>query len=214
MFIPSAFAEADPRKLHSFIEQHSFGLVVSQVGGEPFATHIPILLDRDAGPHGTLIGHFARANPQWVEITGQSVLAVFSGPHAYISPTWYEAVDTVPTWNYAAVHAYGRVEVIEDRAALLEIVARTVRTYESAEARPWTLDADSLYVDRLLGAIVGFRMVVNRLEGKWKMNQNHPAERREKVVRGLLAHGGEDAVATAEMVRATIPPPGSGEGGA
>ena len=122
MYIPAAFAETDLTRLHDFIEQNSFGLLVSQVDGLPFASHLPFLLERTAGPHGTLVGHMARANPQWREAGGQTALAIFSGPHAYISPTWYEAEQVVPTWNYTAVHAYGRVQIIEDEDALLEIV--------------------------------------------------------------------------------------------
>src|SRR5205807_1335826 len=113
MYIPAAFAEPDLRKLHDFIERHSFGMLVSSVDGAPFATHLPFLLDRDGGPHGTLIGHMARANPHWREAAGQTGLAIFSGPHAYVSPSWYEAEQVVPTWNYTAVHASGRIQVIE-----------------------------------------------------------------------------------------------------
>jgi hypothetical protein len=135
MYIPTAFAEPDLSKLHDFIDQHSFGLLVSQVDGLPFASHLPLLLERTAGPHGTLVGHMARANPQWREAVGKTVLAIFSGPHAYISPTWYEAEQVVPTWNYTAVHAYGKVETIEDEGALLDIVQKTVRVYEQAMPR-------------------------------------------------------------------------------
>ena len=112
MCIPAAFAEADMTRLHDFIEQNSFGVLVAPVGGQPFATHLPFLLDRTAGPHGTLVGHMARANPQGREAAGQTALAIFSGPHAYISPTWYEAEQVVPTWNYTAVHAYGVPSVV------------------------------------------------------------------------------------------------------
>src|SRR4051812_5840105 len=106
MYVPAAFAEPDRGRLHEFIEAYSFGLLVSSHRG-PFATHLPFLLDRTAGPHGTLVGHMARANPQWHDLDGREVLAVFSGPHAYVSPSWYEADDVVPTWNYVAVHARG-----------------------------------------------------------------------------------------------------------
>src|SRR5206468_1591417 len=126
----------DLNKLHAFIEQESFGLLVSQVDGLPFATHLPFLLERTSGPHGTLVCHVARANPQWQTASGQTVLAVFSGPHVYVSPTWYEAEQVVPTWNYAAVHVYGRAQIIEDEAALLEIVQKMVRVYERAMPRP------------------------------------------------------------------------------
>lgn len=205
MYIPAAFAETEVNRLHDFIEQHSFGLLVSQVEGLPFASHLPFLLDRTAGPHGTLVGHLARANSQWREAGGQTVLAVFSGPHAYISPTWYEAEQVVPTWNYVAVHAYGRVEVVEDEGALLEIVRGMVQVYERAMPRPWSFDPASTFVERLLAQIVGLRIEVEKIEGKFKLNQNHPAERRQKVVRALQQRGDENALAVAAMMRAALP---------
>jgi len=204
MYIPTAFAEPDLTRLHAFIEQNSFGVLVSQVDGLPFATHLPFLLDRAAGPHGTLVGHMARANPQWREAAGQTALAIFSGPHAYISPTWYEAEQVVPTWNYTAVHAYGQVEVIEDRGAVLDIVQRTVHFYEQAMPRPWSFDPSSAFVERLLAQIVGFRIVVKKIEGKWKLNQNHPAERRKKVVRVLRERTDENAQAIAALMEAML----------
>jgi transcriptional regulator len=205
MYIPAAFAETDLNRLHDFIERNSFGLLVSQVDGLPFASHLPFLLDRTAGPHGTLVGHTARANSQWREAAGQTALAVFSGPHAYVSPTWYEAEQVVPTWNYTAVHAYGRVEVVEDKGALLDIVRRSVRVYERAMPRPWSFDPASTFVERLLAQIVGFRIEVEKIEGKFKLNQNHPAERRRKVVRALQQRGDENALAVAVMMQAALP---------
>src|SRR6187455_2668099 len=106
MYTPAAFAENDLTKLHDAIERYSFGMLITQENGAPVGTHIPFLLDRNGGPNGCLIGHMARANEQWKHADGSTVLAVFSGPHTYISPTWYEAANTVPTWNYVAVHAY------------------------------------------------------------------------------------------------------------
>lgn len=205
MYIPPHFVVTDQAAIHDLIERHSFGLLVSQVGSEPFASHLPFLLDRDAGPHGTLVGHMARANPQWRELVGQTALAVFSGPHAYVSPTWYEAANVVPTWNYVAVHATGRAEVIEDRDALLAIVRRTVVVYEAGMPQPWTIDASGPYLDRVLGQIVGFRIPIDRLDGKMKLNQNHPAERRAKVARALTDRGGEDGLAVAALMRAMLP---------
>ena len=205
MYVPPHFAETDPATLHAFIERHSFGLLVSQVDGVPFATHLPFLLDRNAGPHGTLIGHVARANPHWQALREQTSLVVFSGPHAYISPTWYETANVVPTWNYTAVHAYGRAELVEDQNQLLEIVQRSVAVYESTMPRPWTLDTNGPFAERLLAQIVGFRIPIERIEGKWKLNQNHPVERREKVIRALEERGGEDAQAIAALMRQTLP---------
>ena len=114
MYLPAAFVEHDPAKLFAAIERYSFGILVSDRNGEPFATHLPFLVDRSLGPRGGLLGHMARANSQWESADGQSVLAVFSGPHAYISPAWYEAERVVPTWNYVAIYAYGTLRVVED----------------------------------------------------------------------------------------------------
>jgi transcriptional regulator len=100
MYIPSSFSESNISKLHALIRSNSFGLLVSAGADQPLATHLPVLLDSGAGTYGTLLGHVARANPQWRQMEGQRVLAIFSGPHAYISPTWYESEDVVPTWNY------------------------------------------------------------------------------------------------------------------
>jgi transcriptional regulator len=190
--------------LHDFIEQHSFGLLVSEVDELPFATHLPFLLERSGGPNGALVGHMARANPQWRDAIGQFALAIFSGPHAYISPTWYEAEQVVPTWNYTAVHAYGRVEIIEVERTLLEIVQRTVRVYEQAMPQPWSFGDSETFVERMLGQIVGFRIEIKKIEGKWKLNQNHPPERRKKVVRALSERGDENSTAIAALVSQKI----------
>jgi transcriptional regulator len=205
MYIPTAFAEADLTKLHEFIEQNSFGILVSQVDGLPFAAHLPFLLNRTAGPHSTLVGHMARANPQWREAAGQIALAIFSGPHVYISPTWYEAEQVVPTWNYIAVHVYGRFRVIEEKESLLEIVQAMVRFYEQAMPRPWSFDPSSTFVERMLAQIVGFRIEVEMIEGKWKLSQNHPAQRRTKVIRALQERTDENAQAIATMMQAMLP---------
>jgi transcriptional regulator len=206
MYVPAAFAEPDLSRLHDFIERHSFGLLVSLADALPFATHLPFLLDRTGGPHGALVGHMARANPQWWEAGSQTVLTIFSGPHAYISPTWYEAEQVVPTWNYTAVHAYGRVQIIEDEIALLKIVQETVRLYERAMPRPWSFDGSGTFAERMLGQIVGFRIEIDKIEGKWKLNQNQSIERREKVVRALQQRqGDENAQAIAALMRQTLP---------
>lgn len=204
MYIPTAFAENDVTKLHDFIEQNSFGLLVSQVNGLPFASHLPFLLDRHEGSQGRLVGHMARTNPQWVEVGGQTTLVIFSGPHAYISPTWYEAEQVVPTWNYVSVHAYGNVQVIEDEASLLDIVQRSVRVYERSMPQPWSFDGSSTFVKRLLAQIIGFRIEIGKLEGKWKLNQNHPVERRRKVVGALQEQGDENSLAIAAVMQAML----------
>lgn len=204
MFIPSSFAETDLSKLHQFMAQNSFGILVSQVDGVPFATHIPFLLERESGQHGTLVGHIARANPQWRQIAGQTALVIFPGPHAYVSPTWYETPGTVPTWNYVTVHAYGALQLVEDRDKLHDILTRTVSVYERHMPQPWSYDTANPDIDNMLKAIVGFRIEITRLEGKAKLNQNHPEERRRKVIRALEAQGDQDSRAIAGLMTATL----------
>lgn len=209
MYVPAAFRETDPGKLFELIEQYSFGLLVSQTEGQPFATHMPMLLDRAAGEKGRLIGHVARANPHWQTAAGQTVLAVFSGPHAYISPSWYESDNVVPTWNYVAVHVYGTFRAIEDTEKLLQIVGKYVEYYEAPLPSPWKFDPTSEYSQKLAHSIVGFEIDISRIEGKWKLNQNHPRERREKVVKALRAgeSGMDAAIADLIAEKLAITPP-------
>jgi transcriptional regulator len=200
MYVPAHFAQDDPATLHDFIDHHPFGLLISHHDGRPMATHLPFLLDRSHGAHGALRGHVARANPQWRQIVGQEVLAIFNGPHAFISPSWYQAKNVVPTWNYVAVHAYGRVELIEETDALVSLVHDLTAASERGLANPWDFDPADPFVRKLSGGIVGFRMVIDRLEGKWKLNQNHPAERRRRVIDALRQQGGDDSRAIADLM--------------
>jgi transcriptional regulator len=201
VYVPTAFDQSDLPTLFRFVEQHSFAVLCSvQEDGVPFASHLPLLLDRTAAPRGALVGHMARANPQWRHADGRAVLAVFHGPHAYVSPSWYEAEEVVPTWNYAAVHATGILRAVHDRDALLKIVGDTVARYEGNRSRPWQLGEPDTYLERMLRGIVGFRIEIAAIEGKWKLSQNQPAERREKVRRALREQGGEDAQAVADLM--------------
>ncbi len=200
MYLPKHFAETDLGRLHAAIETYSFATLISTADGVVQASHLPLLLDRDEGPCGTLVGHMARANRQWREAAGEQVLAIFSGPHAYISPAWYDDAEVVPTWNYVAVHAYGTLTPIEETQELARIVARTVRHYESGREQPWQLDERAEYIGRLLPQIVGFRIPLDRLEGKWKLNQNHPPARRQKVAQALASSAREDDRAIAALM--------------
>ncbi len=145
----------------------------------------------------------ARANPQWRELAGQSILAVFTGPHAYVSPTWYEGGNVVPTWNYTAVHVYGRAEIVDDEASLLRIVAATVHTYEQTLASPWQFDTESSFTRRLLEATVGFRITIERIEGKWKLGQNQTVVRRTNAAGHLAEQGDPQSHAIARLMLAT-----------
>jgi transcriptional regulator len=190
MYVPAAFRVYDPEKIAQFIAEHSFAAVITQHEGFPFASHVPLLFDRERGEHGTLVGHLARPNPQWTDAAGLAdgipALAIFSGPHTYISPTWYGEPNTVPTWNYIAVHATGKLKLIEDDGRVLQLLTRTVNIYEATQPRPWKLEEqDSTFINKLLGGIVGFEIAIEKLEGKWKLNQNQSAVRRERVMRVL-----------------------------
>ncbi|MFH1299975.1 MAG: FMN-binding negative transcriptional regulator [Planctomycetota bacterium] len=206
MYVPTSFAETDLKVLHDFIEQHSFATLVTDRHEEPYATHLPVLLDRSQGKYGRLMGHFAKANPQSETASLQKVLTIFHGPHAYISPTWYESPNTVPTWNYQAVHVYGRYSVINDPGELKNVIEQTVRFYEAAQPTPWTMqNADPGFIDQLLQAIVGFTIEIERIEGKFKLSQNHPIERREKVIHALKQHQRDDDQAIASLMQAQLP---------
>jgi len=201
MYIPSQFAEKDSVKLYEAMERYSFATLVS-IGGDGLeASHLPLLLDRHSGELGTLLGHMARANLQWKAAAGHDVLAIFSGPHAYISPQWYEATQVVPTWNYVAVHAYGRLELIDGETDVRKLLDRTVEIYEAGQPQPWRIDEPAEFVERLVKQIVAFRIPINRLEGKWKLNQNRPAEQRERVIEQLRRQGGEDAMEIARLMK-------------
>ena len=134
MYVPAAFAEHDRSKLHEFMRRHSFALLTSRSQEGLIASHLPLLFDPEIGALGGLHGHMARANSHWRRVEGE-VLAVFSGPHAYISPSWYEEEGTVPTWNYTAVHAYGTFEVVEERDALLNLLSGDGRNLRRPEAQ-------------------------------------------------------------------------------
>ena len=203
MYIPAAFRETDPGRLHGFLREHSFALLTSHSERGLVASHLPLRIDPTRGPLCTLVGHFAKANDQALD-EGAECLAVFSGPHAYISPTWYETPNTVPTWNYVAVHAYGTLKLIEDNTELARILELMVEKYEGDRAPPWPFDAGTDFHQKLLDGIVGFEIEITRLEGKWKLNQNHPPERRQRVIAALNAAGGENNRAVAKLMEQTL----------
>lgn len=203
MYIPPAFAEHETGALFDLIEAHSFGLLVSQHEGELAATHLPLIVDRDTAPRGCLQGHFARANPQWQSLAGQEVLCVFSGPHAYVSPTWYERANMVPTWNYVAVHVVGRCTLLDDDASA-EVLTRMVTTYERSKPSPWSIDADSEFFQRLVRQIVAFRLDITRIEGKWKLGQNQPAEARANAATHLADQADPQSQQIAALMRRTL----------
>jgi transcriptional regulator len=174
--------------LQVFIREHSFGVLVTRGEDAPFATHLPFLFDASRGRYGLLSAHMARANPQWREFEGgREALVIFAGPHAYVSPSWYDVALSVPTWNYAAVHAYGVPRIIEDRQLLYEQLKTLIETNEAQFAQPWQFDLPQDYIEKLMHGVVGFTLEITRLEGKFKMSQNRTPAEREKVIAALQA---------------------------
>lgn len=187
MYIPAAFRVEDLETLHAFMQRYSFATLVTVGDGEPFATHLPLLLDAVRGPYGTLRGHVARANPQWRQLSTGSPLVIFQGPHSYVSPSWYEAELAVPTWNYTAVHAYGTARLLEDADELMSLLRALTAIYEAPRPEPWQMDLPEEWLRNLARGIVGFELEITRLEGKWKLSQNRPEADREQVAAALSA---------------------------
>ncbi|MGG5255351.1 FMN-binding negative transcriptional regulator [Neobacillus sp. SM06] len=185
MYIPKAFEVTDKKKLVNFIQNHSFGILFSETGDGPFATHLPFLFDETKGENGVLIGHMAKPNLHWGKLDKKEVLIVFSGPHAYISPAWYNETNTVPTWNYVAVHVFGEFHLIENKQEMQSIIEKTVDFYESPMPNPWEANLDDKFIDGLMNGIVGFEINIKKIEGKWKLNQNHSRQRQQNVINGL-----------------------------
>lgn len=182
MYIPKHFKIEDEEKIYEFIEKYSFATLYSTQKGEPYATHLPLILKKD---EKALYGHFARANGQWKDIKDQTVLVVFQGPHSYISPSWYEITDAVPTWNYVAVHFYGKVEIIEDDKVILDSLNDMVTKYEKPDSPYKLKNVDSRYVEGLSKGIVAFKVTITKIEAKAKLSQNHPVVRQELIIEQL-----------------------------
>lgn len=183
MYLPQWFREDDLSTLHAFMRNYSFATLVTQHEGVPFASHLPLMLAADEGPFGTLYGHMARANPQWRDFDGaQDVLVIFQGPHSYVSPSWYGPDPTnVPTWNYAAVHAYGSPHLITDDDACRALLDNLVRTYETPFATPWRLQMPEAELRKKMQGIVTFAIRITRLEGKLKLSQNRSLADQQRV---------------------------------
>lgn len=199
IYVPQAFREPDRDRLHALMREHAFATLVSPDAEDPCVTHLPLLLDAGAGPLGTLRGHVARGNPHGQRLAGGRALAIFHGPHAYVSPSWYAEHPAVPTWNYAVVHASGPVRLIEDAQALDALVGELVHAYEDHRAAPWRMQLPADYQARMREGIIGFELAIERLEGKYKLSQNRPASDRLRVAQALAAGSAGDAAVAALM---------------
>lgn len=208
MYLPGHFNEPRPEAQHELIRAYPFGALVTHSPTGLDANHIPFHFVPDASANGSLYGHVARQNPLWQAVgSGVEALVIFQGPSGYVSPSWYPAKQehgkVVPTWNYVVVHAHGTLKVHDDPLWVRHQIELLTRQMESSRAAPWAVaDAPAEYLERMMQAIVGIELVIDRLEGKWKVSQNQPALNREGAAAGLEASGQPSAMEMARIIRA------------
>ena len=200
--IPKHFAEHNLPRLQALVRAHNFATLVSAHEGKIQVSHLPFLMDEKGK---MLRAHMARANPQWRSFSSErEVVVIFHGPHHYVSPAWYASHPSVPTWNYAVVHAHGRPTLIDDRERLAALVRELVTHHESSSPKPWKMDLPADYQDKMLSGIVGFEIEIIRLEGKFKLSQNRPGEDRPLVIEELERLGNDDALGVAALMRENL----------
>lgn len=206
MYTPPHFSESRLSVLHELIKARPFAAVAVSTEHGLEAVHLPLLLDDSRGSYGVLQGHVARANTIWREAdAGTEALAIFQGPQHYVSPGWYASKrkhgKAVPTWNYAVVHARGRIKWIHDQSWLLAFLEEITNAHEQKQADPWHItDAPADYIERMLESIVGFEIPISSITGKWKLSQNRSAADRAGVVAGLKAASSDDAHSMASLI--------------
>jgi transcriptional regulator len=214
LYVPPHFQEDRIDVLHDAIRRSGMALLVTLNADGLIASHLPLLIDPAPAPYGTLIGHLARPNQQLRGIDPKvPALAIFQGPDGYITPSWYAAKQetgkVVPTWNYAAIHAYGTLELFDDPVRLLDVVTRLTQKLEATRAQPWAVsDAPADFVQGMLRGIVGIALPITRLEGKAKMSQNRPAADLPGIINGLREDGRSALAASVEAANSARMPKG------
>lgn len=202
MYIPSFNREDDVQTLHEFMRTYSFATLITQQEGVPLASHLPFMLDSERGQYGTLLCHFARGNAQWRSLNPQQeVLVIFQGPHAYITPSWYAVHPSVPTWNYAVVHAYGLPRIVDDEQELYKMLRLLVQTNEAGFAQPWELQPVDDYLHKMMRGVVGVEIEITRLEGKFKLSQNRTPGEQANLIEELSASSSAEEQQVAELMR-------------
>jgi transcriptional regulator len=204
MYIPPHFSFTEYAETVAFMQRYNFAAIVSQVGGEPFATHLPFVVEQDAEGHVKLLAHFAKKNPHWEQLEGQTALVIFAEPHAYVSPSLYEKVLNVPTWNYVAVHAYGHARLIHDASETFDLLEKQMKAFEREYVAQWS-ELPQDYKNAMVKGIVAFEIPVTKLEAKRKLSQNKTERERQNVLQHLLESEDSAAHAIGEMMRAEPP---------
>lgn len=201
MYTPKHFTITELARAYEVIQENGFATLFSGHNGMPFTTHLPLTLNKE---NTYLYGHFARPNLQWKDIENQTVLAVFHGPHCYISPSWYETNKAVPTWNYVAVHVYGEVELLEDEQELMNSLHDMVLKYEAPNSPYRLQDLDPKFLDGMNKGIQGFKIKIDKIEGKEKLSQNHSLGRRELVIQQLKQNSNTDEQKIALLMKGNL----------
>ena len=210
MYLPRMFREERIEVLHAAMLEIGAAAVVGQGPDGPIASHVPIELDPEPAPWGTIRCHFVRANPHAQSVAdGGELLLIFQGPQGYVTPNWYpskrETGKVVPTWNYVAIHAYGTATTFEDVAALRAHLGALTNRFEASSAVPWKIDdAPAAYIDGMCRAIIGIEIRLTRIEGKWKQSQNRTLHDRLGVINGLRAQGNETSLKIADSIEAAL----------
>ena len=195
MYIPKSFAETDTPTLYQFMRDHNFASFITH-GGSLIASHLPFMVDAE---RGVLKAHLARANPQWKTFDGSEALVIFQGPHAYVSPTWYEAHPSVPTWNYTTVHVYGVPQIIQDADAIHEALSELVENHEHGRNPEWEMHLPEDYYAKMVQSLVVFEVPMTRVEGKFKLSQNRSEADQESVIAHLSQSPYPIEVETAQL---------------
>ncbi len=198
MYTPELFKVEDLDSIYEIIEENSFAILTSQNGEEISVTHLPLILDREKQ---ILIGHFALQNNHPQEIQNGKVLVIFTGPHCYISPSWYETKNAVPTWNYIAVHIHGTLKILEDKSDLLQGLQKLVSKFEPNAENFSLSEVNSETLNRLSSGIVGFRIQIEKMEAKFKLSQNHSIERQNLVANQLSKMPRDQEKAISEFMK-------------
>ncbi len=202
MYIPRLFNQSDIKAMYDLIEAYALGILITELSGRLQATHVPVVLDRDHGPQGGLHFHLARANPMSAALDGaREALMIFSGPETYVSPDWYCSPHQVPTWNYAAVHVYGKPTSLDDAELCRQLDDLSASQESKLPKTPWTTaKLPQEHYARRRRAVAGFAMPIEQIEGKWKMNQDREASDREGVISELKQLGGDSRLAVAKIM--------------
>ena len=201
LYVPRAFRVDDAAAIHALIDEHPFATLVTPASPEPFVSHVPLLRDRDSAGL-SLLGHFARANPHWEHAAQAPSIAIFHGPHAYVSPTWYEdAANAVPTWNFASVHVHGGLELLPSAEDAERVLRTLVERFEGTEDNAWRFSMQGRQREAMVSNIVAFRIVAGQVSGKFKLSQNRTPADRRRVADALGTSDYAESRATGDWMR-------------